>query len=125
MLTHDSEGMAHAFFTDQRGEKTQEIELVMDERVCCDTIFRVVRTSPKIFVVYDILVLNGKPMFETLNFETRQQKVLEILDLFHFPDFCALIPPTQLPVDVHVRGYEQYDSFPGTLGVFVENIPVE
>jgi hypothetical protein len=124
-LTHDANGVAQAFFTDQRADKNEEISVVMDERVCCDTIFRVVRLSPKIFVIYDILVLNGKLLFETTNYETRRQKVLEILDLFHFPDLCAFIPPTELPVGVHIRGYEQYDSNPGSLGVFVDNIPTE
>ena len=124
-LTHETDGSARAFFTDPRGQTAEEISVVMDERVCCDTIFRVVRLSPKVFVIYDILVLNGKMLFETTNYETRRQKVLEILELFHFPDLCAFLPPTQLPVGVHIRGYEQHDSTPGSLGVFVENIPTE
>lgn len=124
-LTHDSDGVANAFFTDPPGQRMEEIALVMDERVCCDTILRVVRISLKVFVVYDVLVLNGKPLLEILNYESRYQKVRDLLELFHFPDLSALILPTELPVGVHIRGYELYDSNPGSLGVFTENIPVE
>jgi hypothetical protein len=54
-LTHDANGTAHAYFTDAKGERPQDLALVMDERVCCDTIFRVVRLQPTRYIVYDVL----------------------------------------------------------------------
>ena len=122
-LTHDKDGVAHAMFSDASGDRQENLPVVMDERVCCDTIFRTVRLSPRLFVIYDIVALNGTRIFETLNFESRQQRIADMLEMFHHPDLCAFIPVDKLPVGVIIRGYEQYDCFPGTLGVFVEHNP--
>jgi len=96
--------------------------LVMDERLCCDTIFRVVRLAPKSYVVYDLLVLNGTRVHKTLTFTQRQERIAEILDLFHFPDFVALATIADAPVGTHIRGYEQYDNVPGTIGVYLPKV---
>jgi hypothetical protein len=120
-LTHDKEGNAHAYFTDAKGERTDELALVMDERVCCDTIFRVVRLAPKIYVVYDLFVLNGVKVHETLSFQQRQERIETILELFHQPDLVALTTIADAPVGSHIRGYEQYDNIPGSIGVFSNN----
>ena len=118
-LTHDKEGHAHAYFTDAKGDRTDELALVMDERVCCDTIFRVVRLAPKIYVVYDLFVLNGVKVHETLSFQQRQERIESILELFHHPDLVALTTIADAPVGSHVRGYEQYDNIPGSIGVYI------
>jgi hypothetical protein len=91
----------------------------MDERVCCDTIFRGVRVAPKLYIVYDLFVLNGTKVHETLTFSQRQEKIAEILELFHFPDLVALVTISDAPVGTHIRGYEQYDNVPGTIGVYL------
>ena len=91
----------------------------MDERICCDTIFRVVRVAPKIYIVYDLFVLNGTKVHETLTFAQRQEKIAELLELFHFPDLVALVTIADAPVGTHIRGYEQYDNVPGTIGVYL------
>jgi len=118
-LTHDTNGNAHAYFTNAKGEHPEALALVMDERVCCDTIFRVVRLAPKSYIVYDVLVLNGTRIHETLSFADRQEKIAELLDLFHFPDLVALTTIADAPVGTHIRGYEQYDHVPGSTGVFL------
>lgn len=117
-LTHDKEGNAHAYFTDAK-DRTDQLALVMDERVCCDTIFRVVRLAAKIYVVYDLFVLNGVKIHETLSFQQRQERISEILELFHQPDLVAMTTIADAPVGSHVRGYEQYDTIPGSIGVYI------
>jgi hypothetical protein len=91
----------------------------VDERLCCDTIFRVVRLAPKSYIVYDVLVLNGIRIHETLTFAQRQAKIAELLELFHFPDLVALTTVADAPVGTHVRGFEQYDGEPGSIGVYL------
>jgi len=121
-LTHDVNGNAHAYFTDAKGERPETLSLVMDERLCCDTIFRVVRLAPKSYIVYDVLVLNGIRIHETLTFAERQTKIAELLELFHFPDLVALMPIADAPVGTHVRGVEQYDGVPGSIGVYLPTV---
>ena len=121
-LTHDTNGNAHAYFTDAKGERPQDLALVMDERVCCDTIFRVVRLAPKSYIVYDVLVLNGIRIHDSLTFVQRQERIAEILELFHFPDLVALTTIDNAPVGTHIRGYEQYDGVPGTIGVYLPKL---
>ena len=121
-LTHDVNGSAHAYFTDAKGERPESLALVMDERLCCDTIFRVVRLAPKSYIVYDVLVLNGTRIHETLAFAERQAKIAELLELFHFPDLVALMPIADAPVGTHIRGVEQYDGVPGTIGVYLPTV---
>ena len=121
-LTHAEEGNAYAYFTDSKGERPENLPLVMDERLCCDTIFRVVRLAPKIYVVYDLLVLNGTRVHEKLTFAQRQAKITELLELFHHPDLVALITIADAPVGTHVRGVEQYDGVPGSIGVYLPTV---
>jgi hypothetical protein len=121
-LTHDVNGNAHAYFTDAKGERPQDLALVMDERVCCDTIFRVVRLAPTSYIVYDVLVLNGIRIHDSLTFVQRQERIAEILELFHAPDLVALTTIEDAPVGTHIRGYEQYDGVPGTIGVYLPKV---
>lgn len=74
------------------------------------------------YVAYDIRWLNGKNLFETLNYQQRKEKLEELLGLFHSPEFTALVTVENAPVGTTIRGYEHYDDKPGTLGVF---LPVE
>ena len=120
-LTHDKNGVAHAAFHNGR---TEEIPLVIDERLCSDTILRVVRLSPKLFVVYDVAVLNGVRLHEKLNYQQRNEKIDALLEL-HNPDLCALVSVEDAPVGAIIRGYECYDCVPGSIGVFVDkDLPV-
>jgi len=121
-MTHTAEGHAYAYFTDAKGDRPQNLALVMDERVCCDTILRVVRLDPRQYIVYDILVLNGVRIHDSLTFAQRQERIAEILELFHAPDLAALMTVADAPVGTHVRGYEQYDGEPGTIGVYLPKV---
>lgn len=118
-LTHTEDGEAKAYFTDTKGDKPEYLSIVIDERICCDTIFRAVRIAPKIYIVYDLFVLNGTKVHEILTFSQRQEKIAELLELFHFPDLVALVTIENAPVGTHIRGQEQYDNVPGTIGVYL------
>ena len=124
-LTHDSAGIACAAFTDAKCSNFESVSVVIDERLCCDTIFRAVKISPNMFVLYDIFVLNGTNVHVTSTFAQRQQRLSDLLAEFHFPDLAAFVTVDQAPVSTLVRGYEQYDNVPGTIGTFVEHLPVE
>lgn len=118
LLTHNEAGDPIAIFADTR-EHLEVVYVVMDERIFSDTVFRVVKLGPWRYVVYDVFVLNGKPIHETMSYRDRQSRIEGLLDLFHFPDLIALETPDQVSLwDTPVRGYEHYDESPGTLGVF-------
>lgn len=118
-LSHDAEGQAQAIFVDAKGQRQESVRLVLDERVCCDTIFRVVRLSKLVFVVADVLWFNGLQIHGKTTFVQRETLIRDLLDTFHVPDFAALISPNDLPVGTLVRGHEYYDDNPGTSGVFL------
>lgn len=118
LLTHSKEGKAEALFVD-KNEKVHEISIVLDERMCSDTVLRVIQVSPKVFVACDIRFLNGKNLFETLSFKDRKEKLTALLDAFHQPDLTALVIPEDAPHGTLLRGYESYDDKPGSMGVFL------
>jgi hypothetical protein len=118
LLTHDEDGIAQAIFVD-KNDKPHTVQIVLDERVFSDTVLRVVRLPKDVYVVYDVKTLNGVHVFETLNYEQRQEKLSALLDLFHHPDLAALILPEDVPAGTLLRGYEHYDDKPGTLGAFL------
>lgn len=118
LLTHNEAGDPIAMFADLR-DHIELVYLVMDERMFSDTLLRVVKLGPWRYVVYDVPVLNGKSIHETLSYRDRQSKLEGLLDLFHFPDLIALETPDQVSLwDTPLRGYEHYDEDPGSLGVF-------
>ena len=119
LLSHDAEGRAVALFTDAKGQKQENVQLVLDERLCCDTVFRVVKLSPTVFVVYDLLWLNGKQVHSKTAFDHRKAVIVELLETFHSPDFVALVGVDDIPAGTLVRGEEHYDTNPGTIGVFL------
>jgi hypothetical protein len=57
-----------------------------------------------------------------MTFVQRQEKIAVLLELFHFPDLVALITIADAPVGTHIRGYEQYDGNPGTIGVYIPKL---
>ena len=91
----------------------------MDERLFSDTVLRVTRLATDLFVVCDIRWLNGKNLFDTLNYTERHAKLDELLALFHFPDLTAFILPGDVPENTPIRGWETYDDAPGSMGVFI------
>jgi hypothetical protein len=121
LLRHESDGRPVAGFVDTRDRWTP-LQLVIDERLCSDTVIRAVQLKPDLFVVYDLRTLNGVNLFERLSCAERRANLRTLLDLFHSPDLVALVDVDDAPVGTLVRGTECYDDQPGTLGVF---LPVE
>jgi hypothetical protein len=79
-----------ALSIDEKGGNQEELSLVMDERICCDSIFRTTRLSKDVFVVNDIWVMNGTVVHSLANWTQRQEWLAEILRMFHQPDLTAL-----------------------------------
>jgi hypothetical protein len=118
LLSHSEKGQPEALFVDQN-EKVTPLRIVLDERLFSDTVLRVTRLASDLFVVADIRWLNGKNLFETLNYSERHAKLDEMLSLFHFPDLTALVLPEDVPGTTPIRGWETYDDKPGSMGVFL------
>ena len=117
-LTHNDLCEPTAIFMDSN-DKPTTVRIVLDERVFSDTVLRVTRLSNDVYVVCDIRYLNGKFVYPTMTYKQRQEKVEELLDLFHYPDMAALIGHDSVPEDTPIRGWETYDDLPGTMGVFI------
>ena len=118
LLTQRPSSEFVALSIDEKGGHEEEIPIVMDERVCCDTIFRTTRLSKGVFVVNDVWVMNGTAVHLLANWTQRQEWIAECLRLFHQPDLTALFTLSDAPVGTLVRGYEYYDDMPGSIGVF-------
>lgn len=118
LLSHEADGRPVAGFVDSRDHWTP-LKIVMDERMCSDTVLRVVQLKPDLFVAYDLRTLNGVNLFEKLSYAERRARLRECLDAFHSPDLVALVDVEDAPVGTLVRGTECYDDQPGTLGVFL------
>ena len=121
LLSHNENGQAEAVFVD-RQDRVTRLPIVIDERICSDTILCANRISADVYAISDIQVLNGKNVFATEFFEDRQQIITNLLEAFHKPDLTALITLDDVPEATPLRGYEWYDGFPGTYGIFV---PIE
>ena len=118
LLTHEMDGRPVAGFVDSR-DHWMPLKIVMDERMCSDTVIRAVQLKPDFFVAYDLRTLNGVDQFEILPYAERRAKLRQLLDLFHSPDLVALVDVEDAPAGTLVRGTECYDDQPGTLGVFL------
>jgi hypothetical protein len=121
-LTHNEDGIAHALFADTHG-RSETLSVVMDEKICCDTVFRAIKLSPRVIVIHDLWALNGDIVWSHASWETRQEWIRDILSLFHSPNLVALVSLDTVPVGTLIRGYESYDASPGTIGVFTEDLP--
>jgi hypothetical protein len=118
LLTRRPSSEAVALSIDDKGGHQEELTIVMDERMCSDTIFRTIRLSKDVFVVCDVWAINGTIVHPLANWSQRQEWIAESLKLFHHPDFTALFTLADAPVGALVRGYEYYDDLPGSVGVF-------
>ncbi len=105
-------------FVDTKDTQTI-LPIVMDERLFSDTVFRVVQLGPSVFLVCDIRYLNGRCVYEQMAYTDRRALVETLLDEFHDTDLTALISYAKVPVTSSVRGWEQYDETPGSMGVFL------
>ena len=117
LLTHE-DNQAVAWFVDQR-DTPMPIPIVLDERLFSDTVIRVIQLKPSVFLACDIRYLNGLNVYEKLSYESRRVLLESLLQECHHPDLTALLTYSEMPDDASVRGYEQYDNEPGTMGVFI------
>ena len=117
LLTHE-DNQAVAWFVDQR-DTPVPIPIVLDERLFSDTVIRVIQLKPSVFLACDIRYLNGLNVYEKLSYESRRVLLESLLQECHHPDLTALLTYSEMSDDASVRGYEQYDNEPGTMGVFL------
>ncbi len=107
-----------AWFVDQH-DKPTPVKIVMDERMFSDTVIRVTRLSPDVYVAGDLRTLNGVNVFDTKSYAERRILLDELLGELHSPDLTALLTMDEVPPLTSIRGWESYDDQPGTLGVFL------
>jgi hypothetical protein len=118
VLSHESDGRPCAMFVDAR-DKATPVSIVMDERMCSDTVIRVTRLSSDVYVACDIRTLNGKDLIDTKSYAERRALLDTLLEEFHTPDLSVLLTYDEVPPLTSIRGWETYDDQPGTLGVFL------
>ena len=118
VLSHEADGKPCAMFVDAR-DKSTPVSIVMDERMCSDTVIRVTQLSTDVYIACDLRTLNGKDLFETKSYSERRALLDTLLGEFHSPDLSVLLTYDEVPPLTSVRGWETYDEAPGTLGVFL------
>jgi hypothetical protein len=101
----------------------EEVQIVIDERMCCSTLFRVERLSKTKFVVADMLYLNGKYVWKTHSFAQRSRWMSALLAEFHTKELGELICKEEI-VDPVIRGWEYYPSTSPGQGWFVALPPM-
>lgn len=99
------------------------MSVVLDERICCSTLFRAERLSPTVFVVADMLYLNGRYVWETHTFQQRSRWIRDLLAEFHTSELCQLVHKDDLG-DIPIRGWECYNASPGQQGVYIPLPPM-
>ena len=122
VLGHDMDGIPRAIWTDGKAE--EQLPIVMDERLCFDTVLRCVRLGPKQIVAYDVWTVNGECVHNKVSFGKRQEILASLIAEFHQPDLTALTTIGDAPANALLRGYEAYDDMPGSMGVFSEQPPL-
>ena len=101
----------------------EEISVVIDERMCCSTLFRVERLAKTRFVLADMIYLNGKHVWQTHSFAQRSDWIRHLLDDLHTRELCEFIHKDELH-DVVVRGWEYYSESPGVQGGYIPLPPM-
>ena len=120
LLTHNQDNQACALFLDAKDTRpAEDVPIVLDDRLCSDTILRVIRLNKNVIVCCDIWVLCGRNLHERVPYQKRLETLHELLDTLHSPDLTALVTPETLPVGTLLRGQEYYDYQPGSIGVFL------
>ncbi len=117
LLSHE-DNQPVAWFVDHR-DTPVALSIVLDERLFSDTVIRVIQLKPSVFLACDIRYLNGLNVYEKLSYESRRTLLESLLYECHHPDLTALLTYAEMPDDASVRGWEYYDTEPGTMGVFL------
>ena len=117
LLSHE-DNQPVAWFVDHR-DTPVALSIVLDERLFSDTVIRVIQLKPNVFLACDIRYLNGINVYEKLSYESRRTLLESLLYECHHPDLTALLTYAEMPDDASIRGWEYYDTEPGTMGVFL------
>ena len=117
LLSHE-DNQPVAWFVDHR-DTPVALPIVLDERLFSDTVIRVIQLKPSVFLACDIRYLNGLNVYEKLSYESRRTLLESLLQECHHPDLTALLTYAEMPDDASIRGWEYYDTEPGTMGVFL------
>lgn len=117
LLSHE-DNQPVAWFVDHR-DTPVALSIVLDERLFSDTVIRVIQLKPSVFLACDIRYLNGLNVYEKLSYESRRTLLESLLQECHHPDLTALLTYAEMPEDASIRGWEYYDTEPGTMGVFL------
>lgn len=117
LLSHE-DNQPVAWFVDHR-DTPVALPIVLDERLFSDTVIRVIQLKPSVFLACDIRYLNGLNVYEKLSYESRRTLLESLLQECHHPDLTALLTYAEMPEDASIRGWEYYDTEPGTMGVFL------
>jgi hypothetical protein len=117
LLSHE-DNQPVAWFVDHR-DTPVALPIVLDERLFSDTVIRVIQLKPSVFLACDIRYLNGLNVYEKLPYESRRTLLESLLYECHHPDLTALLTYAEMPDDASIRGWEHYDTEPGTMGVFL------
>jgi hypothetical protein len=117
LLSHE-DNQPVAWFVDHR-DTPVPLSIVLDERLFSDTVIRVIQLKPAVFLACDIRYLNGLNVYEKLSYESRRTLLESLLQECHHPDLTALLTYAEIPDDASIRGWEYYDTEPGTMGVFL------
>lgn len=117
LLSHE-DNQPVAWFVDHR-DTPVALSIVLDERLFSDTVIRVIQLKPSVFLACDIRYLNGINVYEKMPYESRRTLLESLLYECHHPDLTALLTYTEMSDDASIRGWEYYDTEPGTMGVFL------
>ena len=117
LLSHE-DNQPVAWFVDHR-DTPVALSIVLDERLFSDTVIRVIQLKPSVFLACDIRYLNGINVYEKLSYESRRTLLESLLYECHHPDLTALLTYAEMSDDASIRGWEYYDTEPGTMGVFL------
>jgi hypothetical protein len=117
LLSHE-DNQPVAWFVDHR-DTPVALPIVLDERLFSDTVIRVIQLKPSVFLACDIRYLNGINVYEKMPYESRRTLLESLLYECHHPDLTALLTYTEMSDDASIRGWEYYDTEPGTMGVFL------
>lgn len=117
LLSHE-DNQPVAWFVDHR-DTPVPLSIVLDERLFSDSVLRVIQLKPNVFLACDIRYLNGINVYEKLSYESRRTLLESLLQECHHPDLTALLTYAEMSDDASIRGWEYYDTEPGTMGVFL------
>lgn len=95
------------------------VSVCIDERLFGNTIFRAEKVSGK-YVISDVFAYNGVNLFVSANFKQRYEWSAQLIKRFYRDGLVTLIHKSELPGNIKIKGYEVYDSRPGSKGSFEE-----